>query len=286
MQRWGKALRQHYLDILRYLMIGGEKAERRRCMTGNKVVDSFEEAVKDVFNGATILIGTFGNPGGCPTWLLRALRDQGAKDLTLVGNGPGVGKTRKEMIERAGVVDTAPEWYTDGGILSENGQVKHAICSFPVSMSPAIKSAYERALEKGDATVEILPQGTLAERCRAGKMGVAAFYTPTGPGTVVVEGKELRDFDGRPHVLEHAIKGDFSLIRAHKADRRGNLVYRGTSRTFNAVMAGASKVNIAEVDEVVELGELNPDTIVTPGIWVDRVVVRPEEEWVKEVQKW
>ena len=117
-------------------------------------------------------------------------------------------------------------------------------------------------------------------------MGVAAFYTPTGPGTVVVEGKELRDFDGRPHVLEHAIKGDFSLIRAHKADRRGNLVYRGTSRTFNAVMAGASKVNIAEVDEVVELGELNPDTIVTPGIWVDRVVVRPEEEWVKEVQKW
>ena len=255
-------------------------------MAVNKVVDSFEEAVKDVFDGAVVLIGTFGTLGACPTWLIKALRDQGAKDLTLVGNGPGVGAARKEMIKRAGLEDTTPEWYEDGGILSENGQVKHAICSFPVSMSPAIKTAYELALEKGDATVEILPQGTLAERIRASKMGVAAFYTPTGPGTVVVEGKEIRDFDGRPHVLEHAIKGDFSLVRAHKADRRGNLVYRGTSRTFGAVMAGASKVNIAEVDEVVELGELNPDTIVTPGVWVDRVVVRPKEGWVKEVQKW
>lgn len=255
-------------------------------MAVNKVVDSFDEAVNDVFDGATILIGTFGNPGGCPTWLIRALRDQGAKELTLVGNGPGFGKARKEMIRRSGVVDTLPEWYEDHGILCENGQVKHAICSFPVSASPVIKTAFEQALDKAEATVEILPQGTLAERCQSSKMGIAAFYTPTGPGTVVVEGKEVRDFDGRPHVLEHAIKGDFSLIRAHKADRRGNLVYRGSSRTFNAVMAGASKVNIAEVDEVVELGELNPDTIVTPGIWVDRIVVRPKEGWVKEVQKW
>ena len=255
-------------------------------MAVNKVVDSFDEAVKDVFDGAIILIGTFGTPGGCPSWLIRALRDQGAKELTLVGNGPGVGKTRKEMVEAAGFVDTAPEWYEDGGILSENGQVKHAICSFPVSMSPAFKTAYEQALDSGDATVEILPQGTLAERCRANKMGIPAFYTPTGPGTVVAEGKEARDFDGRPHVLELAIKGDFSLIRAHKADRWGNLVYRGTSRTFNAVMAGASTVTIAEVDEVVALGELSPDAVVTPGVWVDRVVVRPKEGWVKEVQKW
>ena len=255
-------------------------------MAVNKVVGSFDEAVKDVFDGAVILIGTFGTLGGCATWLIRALRDQGSKNLTLVGNGPGVGAARKEMIKRAGVPDTTPAWYEDGGILSENGQVKHAICSFPVSMSPAIRTAYELALESGDATVEILPQGTLAERCRAAKMGVAAFYTPTGPGTIVAEGKEIREFNGRPHVLEHAIKGDFSLIRAHKADRWGNLVYRGTSRTFNAVMAGASKVTIAEVDEVVELGELNPDAIVTPGVWVDRVVVRPKEGWVKEVQKW
>lgn len=255
-------------------------------MAVNKVVDSFDEAVKDVFDGATILIGVFGNAGACPSWLIRALRDQGSKNLTLVGNMPGFGKARKEMIERAGFEDTAPEWYEDNGILCENGQVTHAIASFPVSASPAIKTAFELALDKAEATVEILPQGTLAERCRASKMGLAAFYTPTGPGTVVVEGKEVRNFDGRPHVLEHAIKGDFSLIRAHKADRRGNLIYRGTSRTFNAVMAGASKVNIAEVDEVVELGELNPETIVTPGIWVDRIVVRPKEGWVKEVQKW
>ena len=107
-------------------------------------------------------------------------------------------------------------------------------------------------------------------------MGIPAFYTPTGPGTVVAEGKEMREFDGRPHILEHAIKGDFSIIRAHKADRRGNLIYRGTSRTLN----------IAEVDEVVELGELNPERVVTPGIWVDRIVVRPKEGWIKEVQKW
>ena len=255
-------------------------------MAVSKVVDSFDEAVKDVPDGATILLGTFGSPGGCPTWLIRALRDQGAKNLTIVGNSPGVGAARQEMLKRRGAVDTAPEWYEDGGLLSENGQVKHTICSFPVSMSPAIKTAYELALEKGDATVEILPQGTLAERCRCAKMGIAAFYTPTGPGTIVAEEKEIREFDGRPHLLERAIKGDFSLIRAHKADRWGNLVYRGTSRTFNAVMAGASTVTIAEVDEVVELGELNPDTIVTPGVWVDRVVTRPKEGWVKEVQKW
>jgi 3-oxoadipate CoA-transferase alpha subunit len=255
-------------------------------MAVNKVVDSFDEAVKDVFDGATILIGTFGNAGGTPSWLIRALRDQGAKGLTLVGNGPGFGKARIEMIKRSGRVVTLPEWFEDHGILCENGQVRHAICSFPVSASPVIKTAFEEALDKAEVTVEILPQGTLAERCRAAKIGVAAFYTPTGPGTVVAEGKEVRDFNGRPHVLEHAIKGDFSLIRAHKADRRGNLVYRGTSRTFNAVMAGASTINIAEVDEVVELGKLNPDAIVTPGIWVDRVVVRPKEGWVKEVQKW
>jgi 3-oxoadipate CoA-transferase alpha subunit len=255
-------------------------------MAVNKVVGSFDEAVKDVFDGATILIGTFGTPGGCPTWLIKALRDQGAKELTIVANGPGFGKVREEMVERSGLEDSAPAWYTDGGILADNGQIKHAICSFPVSPSAAFKTTFEALLDKGDATVEICPQGTLAERCRAAKMGIAAFYTPTGPGTVIEEGKEIRDFNGRPHLLEHAIKGDFSFVRAHKADRRGNLVYRGTSRTFNAVMAGASTVTIAEVDEVVELGELDPGAIVTPGAWVDRVVTRPKEGWVKEVQKW
>lgn len=252
-------------------------------MAVNKVVDSFDEAVKDVFDGATILIGGFGNPGACPSWLLRALRDQGAKELTLVGNTPGFGsKSRLKY----GDIAMIPDWYEDGSILTENGQVKHAICSFPVSSSPSVKTAFEKGLDKDELTVEILPQGTLAERCRAHKMGIPAFFTPTGPGTVVAEGKEIREFYGQQHVLEHAIKGDFSLIRAYKADRWGNLVYRGTSRTFNAVFAGASTINIAEVDEVVDLGELNPETIVTPGIWVDRIVVRPKEGRVKEVQKW
>ena len=255
-------------------------------MAVNKVVDSFDEAVKDVFDGATILIGGFANPGACPTWLIKALAKQGAKDLTLVGNTPGFGSAMIDVMRKYGDVSMMPEWFEDGGILAVNGQVKHAICSFPVSPSPLVKTAFEQALDNAEVTVEILPQGTLAERCRANKMGIAAFYTPTGPGTVVVEGKETREFDGRTHVLEPAIKGDFSLIRAHKADRWGNLIYRGTSRTLNASFAGASTVNIAEVDEVVEIGELDPEAVITPGIWVDRIVVRPEEGWVKEVQKW
>ena len=255
-------------------------------MAVDKVMDSFDEALKDVFDGATILIGGFGNPGACPTWLIKALEKQGAKDLTLVANSPGFGSAMIDLMRKYGDVSLIPEWFEDGGILAANGQVKHAICSFRVSPSPLVKTAFEQALDNAKATVEILPQGTLAERCRAHKMGIAAFYTPTGPGTVVAEGKEIREFDGRPHVLEHAIKGDFSLIRAYKADRRGNLIYRGTSRTLNAVFAGASTVNIAEVDEVVEIGELDPEAIITPAIWVDRIVVRPEQGWVKEVQKW
>ena len=231
-------------------------------MAVNKVVNSFDEAVKDVSDEAVILIGGFGNPGSCPTWLIKALGKKGTKGLTVVGNTPGLGREMINVMRKLGTVAMMPEWFEDGGIWAANGQVKHAICSFPVSPSPMVKTAFEKALEKKQMTVELLPQGTLAERCRAAKMGIAAFYTPTGPGTVVAEGKEIREFDGRPHILEHAIKGDFSLIRAHKADRRGNLIYRGTSRTLNAVFAGASKVNIAEVDEVVELGELKPENIV------------------------
>jgi 3-oxoadipate CoA-transferase alpha subunit len=255
-------------------------------MPVNKVVDSFDEAMKDVFDGAVILIGGFGNPGACPTWLLKALGKQGSKDLTVVGNSPGFGRAMIDIMRKYGDVAMMPDWFEDGGLLAKNGQIKHAICSFPVSPSPMVKTAFEEALDNGKVTVEICPQGTLAERCRAAKMGIPAFYTPTGPGTVVAEGKEMREFDGRPHILEHAIKGDFSLIRAYKADRRGNLIYRGTSRTLSAAFAGASTVNIAEVDEVVELGELNPERVVTPGIWVDRIVVRPKEGWIKEVQKW
>jgi 3-oxoadipate CoA-transferase alpha subunit len=255
-------------------------------MAINKVIDSFDEAVKDVFDGAVILLGGFGNPGACPAWLIKALGRQGAKELTVVGNTPGLGRDMIDVMRKYGDVSMMPDWFEDGGLLVNNGQIKHTICSFPVSPSPMLKTAFERALEKGTVTIELTPQGTLAERCRAAKMGIAAFYTPTGPGTAVAEGKEIREFNGRPHVLEHAIKGDFSFIRAYKADRFGNLIFRGTSRTLNATFAGASKINIAEVDAVVEPGELDPERIVTPGIWVDRIVVRPKEGWIKEVQKW
>jgi len=129
----------------------------------------------------------------------------------------------------------------------------------------------------GKAELELIGQGSLAERIRAAKGGIAAFYTPVGVGTVVENGKEVRQFDGRKYLLERALKGDFSLVRAHKADRYGNLVYRGSSRTMNATMAGASTVTIAEVDQVVEAGELDPECIVTPGVYVQRVVVRPRQ---------
>jgi 3-oxoacid CoA-transferase A subunit len=135
----------------------------------------------------------------------------------------------------------------------------------------------EWGIMQGEIELELTTQGTLSERIRAGKGGIAAFYTPVGVGTVVEEGKEVREFNGRKYLLEHALRGDFSLIRAYKADRYGNLVYWGTMRTFNAVMAGASTVTIAEVDEVVELGELDAECIVTPGVYVQRVVVRPKE---------
>lgn len=255
-------------------------------MAINKVIDSFDEAVKDVFDGAVVLLGGFGNPGGCPSWLIKALGRQGARELTLVGNTPGLGKDMINVMRKYGDVSMMPEWFDDGGLLVTNGQVKHTICSFPVSPSPMLKTALEAALDAGSITIELTSQGTLAERCRAAKMGIPAFFSPIGPGTILAEGKETREFDGRPHVLEHAIQGDFSFIRAHKADRLGNLVFRGTSRSLNATFAGASTVNIAEVDEVVAPGALSPEGIVTPGVWVDRVVVRPKEGWVREVQKW
>ncbi|MFO7962346.1 MAG: 3-oxoacid CoA-transferase subunit A [Desulfobacterales bacterium] len=255
-------------------------------MTINKVIDSFESAVKDVFDGAIILIGGFGNPGGCPTWLIKALGKQGAKSLTVVGNTPGFGRKMIDVMRKYGDVAMFPHWFEDGGLLVSNGQVKHAICSFPVSPSPLVKTAFEEALGDGRITVDLCPQGTLAERVRAAKMGIPAFYSPIGPGTIIEKGKELREFGGSPHVLEHAIKGDFSLIRAYKADRLGNLIFRGTSRSLNSTFAGASKITIAEVDEVVDNGKLDPERIVTPGIWVDRIVVRPEPGRTRKVQKW
>ena len=246
-------------------------------MAVNKIVGSFNEAVADVFGGAVLLIGGFGGPGECPSYLIAAVARKGVSNLTIVGNSGGWGPDLIEMLRArmASVLRFPPDWY-DPGLLVDRGQVSKGILSFPAAPGH-IHTPFEKAVMAGKAELELIGQGSLAERMRAAKGGIAAFYTPVGVGTVVAEGKEVREFEGRSYLLERALKGDFSLVRAHKADRYGNLVYRGSSRTMNATMAGASSVTIAEVDEVVEPGALDPECVVTPGIYVQRVVVRPRD---------
>lgn len=248
-------------------------------MSINKIVNSFDEAVADVFDGAVILIGGFGPANGCPSNLIRALVKQGAKNLTLVANTPGRGRAESPMPGPPRPPRKTPPSYDDGGLLIQNDQVIKTICAFPGTPPPGMSSPLHDRLIAGKLEVELVPQGTLAERIRAAKAGIPAFYTPTGPGTIIEEGKETRLIDGKQCVLEYALKADFALIRAHKADRWGNLVYQGTSRNFNGAMAGAATVTIAEVDYMVELGDLNPEAIATSAIYVDRVAVRqnPEE---------
>jgi len=242
----------------------------------NKVVASFDEAVADIFDGAVILCGGFGDVGSNPGYLFKALAELPVKDLTLVGNAPAIGRETQEALAR---LMTVPDWYADGAPLVRSGRVKKLIVSVPqlaivrVSEFPLVK-----ALQEGyQIEIEMVPQGTLAERIRAAKAGVPAFYTPTGVGTAIARGKEVRVFDGEEFLLERAIRSDFSFIRAHKADRYGNLVFKGTGRGFNATMAGAATVTIAEVDEVVELGEIGPEAVAISGIYVNRIVVRPRE---------
>jgi 3-oxoacid CoA-transferase A subunit len=245
----------------------------------NKIVNSFDEAVADIGDGATIMIGYFGHPGECPSWLIRALAAKGTKNLTIISNMPGWGRTLIPVfLERMKGLVKYPSWWDDPGLLVENGQVRKAICSWASGMSPAHVNDFEKRFKAGEVELEMVPQGTLAERIRAGKAGIPAFYSPTGAGTLAEQGKEVRVFQGRRCLLEHALTADFALIHAHKADRFGNLVYKGTSRTFNATMAGAADVTIAEVDGIFKPGELDPDAIVTPALYIDRVVVRPAPE--------
>ncbi len=213
----------------------------------NKTTASAAEAVKNVPDGATILVGGFG-VCGVPENLLTALRAQGAKNLTLVSNNAG--------LDEFGI-----------GTLLKNGQVKKMIMSY----GGECKAFEEMALD-GRLQVEWNPQGTLAERIRAGGAGVAGFYTPTGYGTPVAEGKETRQFDGRWHVFERGLRADFAFIKAWKGDVLGNLEYRKTARNFNQVMATAAETVIAEVEQLVEVGGLHPDHIHTPGIYVDHVL--------------
>jgi 3-oxoacid CoA-transferase subunit A len=213
----------------------------------DKTVASADEAIADLFDGATLMAGGFGLCG-IPENLIAAIRRKGTRNLTIISNNCG--------IDDKGL-----------GILLANGQVKKMISSY-VGENKTFERLYiEKKLE-----VELTPQGTLAERIRAGGAGIPAFYTATGYGTLVAEGKETREFHGRKYVLEHALHADFSLVKAWKGDRFGNLVYRKTTRNFNPMMAAAGTTTIAEVETIVEPGQLEPDQVHSPGIYVQRII--------------
>ncbi len=215
-----------------------------------RVVADPDEAVAGVRDGATVLIGGFG-PAGQPIALIDALRRSGVSWLTVVNNNAGNGDTGLAALLAA-------------------GQVRRIICSFPRQSDSYV---FDGLYRSGEIDLEVVPQGNLAERVRAGGAGIGGFFTPTGAGTILAEGKETRVIDGRDQVLEYAISGDLALVRAFRADRMGNLVYRKTARNFGPVMATAATVTAVQVDEVVEVGALDPEVVVTPGIYVDRVVV-------------
>jgi 3-oxoadipate CoA-transferase alpha subunit len=233
-----------------------------------KVYPDGRSAVADIFDGATVMIDGFGGPGGMAHHLLVSLREHGARELTIISNTAGIARIIN--------FGTPPgQRAIDHSILIDNNQVRKAVASYPVSPSASRPSSFELAYRRGEVELELVPQGTLAERLRAGGAGVAAFYTPTGVGTLIAEGKETRTIDGKEYVLEQGLRADFCLIRAHKADTLGNVVYRGTSRNFNPVMAPAATTTVVEVDEIVQPGDLDPEEIVTPGIYINRIVQRP-----------
>jgi 3-oxoadipate CoA-transferase alpha subunit len=234
----------------------------------SKIFSSYREAIADIPDNSTIMIGGFGHAADKPQNLIAALRDQGAKGLTIIVNGAGVSGS-------LGIGSLGGKPFVDEEVLVANGQVRKAICSVPASLVMSKPGAFEKRYLAGEAELEYVPQGTLAERIRAGGAGVGAFYTPTGVGTLVEKGKEKRVIDGKEMLLEFALRADYALIRACKADTAGNLVYRGIMRSFNAVMAPAAKLTIVEVDQVVDAGEIDPEAVVTPGIFVDRIVGKP-----------
>ena len=214
----------------------------------NKVVASADDAVRDIPEGAMLMVGGFGLCG-IPEDLIEALVRKGVGNLTTVSNNAGVDE------------------YGLGKLLF-NGQIKKHIGSYVGE-----NKVFEQMVLAGKVELELNPQGTLAERIRAGGAGIPAFFTPTGAGTMVAEGKEVREFNGRPHVMERALKADFAIIKAWKADRWGNLVFRKTARNFNPVMATAAQVTIAEVEEIVEPGKLDPDGVHVPSVYVKRIVL-------------
>ncbi len=224
----------------------------------NKVVGSADEAIRDVFDGATIMIGGFGLCG-MPENLIRALARKGTKNLRTISNNVGI----------------------DGvgnGLLLAAGQIVHHIGTYVGE-----NKLLEEMVLKGTLKLDLVPQGTFSERIRAGGAGIPAFYTPTGVGTIVAEGKETREFDGRMFVMERGLTADFALVKAWKGDREGNLIYRKTARNFNPMMATAAEYVIAEVEELVELGSLDPDNVHTPGIYVNAIF--QGEKYQKRIER-
>ena len=218
-------------------------------MSRTEIVGSADEAVADIADGSTVLVGGFGL-AGMPFDLIDALIRQGARDLTIVSNNAGNGEVGLAALLKA-------------------GRVGKVICSFPRQSDSYVFDELYRA---GQIELEVVPQGNLAERLRAAGAGIGAFFCPTAVGTPLAEGKEARTIDGRDYILEYPIKGDVALISAHRSDRMGNLVYRKTARNFGPVMATAARSTIVQVSEVVPTGALDPEAVVTPGIFVDRVV--------------
>ncbi|PKH42826.1 3-oxoadipate CoA-transferase, alpha subunit [Nocardioides alpinus] len=213
------------------------------------VVETTDEAVDGIADGSTVLVGGFGM-AGMPVDLIDALIRQGASDLTVVSNNAGNGDTGLAALLAA-------------------GRVRKVVCSFPRQSDSWV---FDGLYRSGDIELEVVPQGNLAERMRAAGAGIGAFFCPTGVGTPIAEGKETREIDGRTYVLEYPLRGDVALIGAHVADRAGNLVYRKTARNFGPVMATAATTVVAQVGSVVEVGEIDPEHVVTPSIYVDRVV--------------
>ena len=233
----------------------------------SKLFQSCREAIADIFDGATIMVGGFGSFGGLPVNLIVALAEQGAKNLTVVANMGGVGFELSHRIKPGG--------YQDLGLLFEKGMVKKFVGSVPALGGMPPTSPLETAFNEGKAEIEFVPQGTLAERIRCGAGGLGGFYTPVGVGTVVEKGKEKKTINGREYLLESPLTADFALIKARRADALGNLVYRKTARCFNPVMAQAARVTIVEVDKLVPVGDLDPEAIVTPHVYVHRIVEVP-----------
>ncbi len=224
----------------------------------NKVVKSALEAVADIPDGATLMCGGFGM-AGVPENLILALRERGVKSLTCISNNAGM--------PGHGLA-----------LLLATGQIRKMISTYIGE-----NTLFEGLILEGKIEVELIPQGTFSERMRAAGAGIAGFYTPTGVGTVVAEGKEAREFDGRKYVLERPLRADFALVRAFRADRLGNLVYRKTARNFNPVMATAARFTIVEAEHIVQPGDIDPECVVTPGIYVDRVVRGEKyERWIEK----